>query len=84
MTLLKARRMSSDPFERSTAASTSAGMKVSVLSYGASPLGGVFDPADAVVQSSEEVGAEIMHKPIKPAQLRALMHHMLADQQQGA
>ncbi len=41
------------------------------------------DPADAVVQSSQEVGAEIMHKPIKPAQLRALMHHMLADQQQA-
>ena len=37
------------------------------------------DPADAVVESSLEVGAEIMHKPIKPAQLRALMHHMLAS-----
>lgn len=37
------------------------------------------DPADAVVKSSDEVDAELMHKPIKPAQLRALMHHLLAN-----
>lgn len=35
------------------------------------------DPADAVVQDSLDVGAELMHKPVKPAQLRALMHHLL-------
>ncbi len=37
------------------------------------------DPADAVVRSSEEAGAELMHKPVKPAQLRALMHHLLVS-----
>ncbi|NNF77060.1 MAG: hybrid sensor histidine kinase/response regulator [Rhizobiales bacterium] len=42
------------------------------------------DPADAVLKSSEDVGAELMHKPIKPAQLRALMHHMLANQESSA
>ncbi len=35
------------------------------------------DPADAVVRGSQDVGAELMHKPVKPAQLRALMHHLL-------
>ncbi len=37
------------------------------------------DPGDVVVESSAIVGAEVMHKPIKPAQLRALIYHLLVE-----
>lgn len=36
------------------------------------------DPSDAIVKATAEDGIELMHKPVKPAQLRALLAHLLA------
>jgi signal transduction histidine kinase len=36
------------------------------------------DPSDQVARSAREAGVELMRKPLKPAQLRALMAHLLA------
>lgn len=37
------------------------------------------DPSDTLVESCRTVGIEVMRKPLKPAQLRALMAHLLAS-----
>ena len=36
------------------------------------------DPSDAVVKAARSAGIELMRKPLKPAQLRALLAHLLA------
>jgi two-component system, sensor histidine kinase len=36
------------------------------------------DPSDALALAARQAGIELMHKPIKPAELRALMAHLLA------
>jgi CheY-like chemotaxis protein/anti-sigma regulatory factor (Ser/Thr protein kinase) len=36
------------------------------------------DPSDLIVKATAELGIELMHKPVKPAQLRALLAHLLA------
>jgi len=36
------------------------------------------DPSDALVAEARRSGIELMHKPVKPAELRALMAHLLA------
>lgn len=36
------------------------------------------DPSDRLVEKSRQVNIEVMRKPLKPAQLRALMSHLLA------
>ena len=36
------------------------------------------DPSDSVLRAARAAGLELMHKPLKPAQLRALLAHMLA------
>jgi len=36
------------------------------------------DSSDAVVRLAREAGVELMRKPLKPAQLRALLAHLLA------
>lgn len=36
------------------------------------------DPSDAVVKAARMAGIELMRKPLKPAQLRALLAHLLA------
>jgi signal transduction histidine kinase len=36
------------------------------------------DPSDLIVKATSELGIELMHKPVKPAQLRALLAHLLA------
>ncbi len=36
------------------------------------------DPSDLIVKATAERGIELMHKPVKPAQLRALLAHLLA------
>jgi len=36
------------------------------------------DPSDALVDEARRLGVELMHKPVKPAELRALMAHLLA------
>jgi signal transduction histidine kinase len=36
------------------------------------------DPSDAVVNAARMAGIELMRKPLKPAQLRALLAHLLA------
>jgi len=36
------------------------------------------DPSDLIVRATAERGIELMHKPVKPAQLRALLAHLLA------
>ena len=37
------------------------------------------DPSDKLVERCRTVDIEVMRKPVKPAQLRALMSHILAD-----
>ena len=36
------------------------------------------DPSDALATEARSSGIELMHKPVKPAELRALMAHLLA------
>jgi CheY-like chemotaxis protein len=36
------------------------------------------DPSDAVIKAARAAGIELMRKPLKPAQLRALLAHLLA------
>jgi signal transduction histidine kinase len=36
------------------------------------------DPSDSLVAEARRSGIELMHKPVKPAELRALMAHLLA------
>jgi signal transduction histidine kinase len=36
------------------------------------------DPSEVVVNMAREIGVELMRKPLKPAQLRALLAHLLA------
>jgi CheY-like chemotaxis protein len=36
------------------------------------------DPSDTVVKAARSAGIELMRKPVKPAQLRALLAHLLA------
>jgi signal transduction histidine kinase len=36
------------------------------------------DPSDALAAAARQGGIELMHKPVKPAELRALMAHLLA------
>jgi signal transduction histidine kinase len=36
------------------------------------------DPSEALAATSRQSGIELMHKPVKPAELRALMAHLLA------
>lgn len=36
------------------------------------------DPSEVVVSMAREIGVELMRKPLKPAQLRALLAHLLA------
>jgi signal transduction histidine kinase len=36
------------------------------------------DPSDALAAEARRSGIELMHKPVKPAELRALMAHLLA------
>jgi DNA-binding response OmpR family regulator len=36
------------------------------------------DPSDALSIAARQSGIELMHKPVKPAELRALMAHLLA------
>ena len=41
------------------------------------------DPSDSLVERTRKVGIELMRKPVKPAQLRALLAHMLSEKSQG-
>ncbi len=36
------------------------------------------DPSDAIAAAARAAGIELMRKPLKPAQLRALLAHLLA------
>ena len=36
------------------------------------------DASDALAQAARAAGIELMRKPVKPAQLRALLAHLLA------
>lgn len=36
------------------------------------------DPSECVIRATASAGMELMHKPVKPAQLRALLAHLLA------
>jgi len=36
------------------------------------------EPSDALAAAARQGGIELMHKPVKPAELRALMAHLLA------
>jgi DNA-binding response OmpR family regulator len=36
------------------------------------------DPSEALTIAARRSGIELMHKPVKPAELRALMAHLLA------
>ncbi len=36
------------------------------------------DPSEALAMAARKAGVELMHKPVKPAELRALMAHLLA------
>ena len=36
------------------------------------------DPSESVVNAARAAGIEFMRKPLKPAQLRALLAHLLA------